>query len=116
MAGTMEDAVTQMMARMQMMESELVQQRAGGQQAQAQTEAALLISLQAMESELLAQRSANSLLQAQVSIEPTTAIESSLPNCISRFTFSNMAFQKSMARSTLPLAFGCSAGTGHRWK
>ena len=53
MARTMEDAVTQMMARMQMMESELVQQRAGGQQAQAQTEAALLVRLLAIVLKLL---------------------------------------------------------------
>jgi hypothetical protein len=63
----MEDAFTQMMARMQTLETELVQQRAGGAQAQAQTDAAMQHRLQAMEGELLTQRAQNALLQSQVS-------------------------------------------------
>ena len=63
----MEEAFTQMVARMQTLEGELLQQRAGGQQAQANTEAALTTRLQAMEGELLQQRAQNATLQAQVS-------------------------------------------------
>ena len=44
-ATTMEEAFTQMVARMQPLEGELLQQRAGGQQAQANTEAALTTRL-----------------------------------------------------------------------
>ena len=56
-----------MMTRMQVLERELAQQRAGGAQAQAQAEAATVQRLQAMEGELVAQRNQNALLQAQVS-------------------------------------------------
>ena len=61
-----EDAFAAMQARMQGMEAELTQQRAGRAQSQAQTEAVLAQRLQAMEGELLAQRAQNTLLQNQV--------------------------------------------------
>jgi len=74
-ATTMEEAFQQMMARMQTLEGELLQQRAGGQQAHANTEAALQTRLQAMETELLQQRAHNATLQSQVS---TTAAQTSV--------------------------------------
>ena len=65
-ATTMEEAFQQMMVRMQTL-GELLQQRAGGQQAHANTEAALQTRLQAMETELPQQRAHNATLQSQVS-------------------------------------------------
>ena len=59
-----EDAFAAMTARMQGMEAELTQQRAGRAQSQAQTEAVLSQRLQAMEGELLAQRAQNAVAES----------------------------------------------------